>query len=92
MRELKAKITQALKNIQLTNLATIVADGVPWARYVMIAGKDDLIIRCATFLSVRKVDQIKPYGIEQWNPASMDPEVLELSWILNGRNTGFSMG
>ena len=59
MNELKARITGGLKNIQLANLATITADGLPWTRYVMIAGDDELTIRCATFLAARKVGQIK---------------------------------
>ncbi len=42
MNELKARITEGLKTIQLANLATITADGLPWTRYVMIAGDDEL--------------------------------------------------
>ncbi len=59
MSELKTKITERLKKRQLANLATITADGSPWTRYVMIAGDDDLILRCATFLAARKVGQIE---------------------------------
>ena len=59
MSELKTKITESLKTLQLANLATITADGLPWTRYVMIAGDDDLTLRCATFLAARKVGQIE---------------------------------
>ncbi len=59
MSELKKRITDGLKDLQLANLATLAADGVPWTRYVMVAGDDELTLRCATFLAARKVGQIK---------------------------------
>ncbi|MEN7973796.1 MAG: pyridoxamine 5'-phosphate oxidase family protein [Verrucomicrobiota bacterium] len=59
MDELKKRVVEGLKRIQLANLATIAADGVPWTRYVMVAGDAELTIRCATFLAARKVEQIR---------------------------------
>jgi general stress protein 26 len=59
MSDLKERIVEGLKKLQLANLATITEDGRPWTRYVMVKGDDDLVLRCATFLTARKVDQIK---------------------------------
>lgn len=59
MNELKARITKQLKTIQMVNLATLTADGLPWTRYVMMAGDDELTLCCATFLAARKVGQIQ---------------------------------
>lgn len=59
MSELKARITEGLKNLQLANLATVTTDGLPWTRYVMISGDESLTLRCATSLAARKVAQIE---------------------------------
>ena len=59
MSELRDKIRKELKRLQMANLSTITVDGLPWTRYVMISADQDLIIRCATFIDARKVDQIK---------------------------------
>ncbi len=59
MSDLKESITKELKNLQLASLATLTDTGVPWARYVMIQGDDELVVRCATFVGSRKVAQIR---------------------------------
>lgn len=77
MNELKVKVAEGLKNLQLANLATLTADGLPWTRYVMIAGDNDLTLRCATFLSARKVGQIEK-----------NPEVHLTCGVLNPMEIG----
>ena len=58
MSDLKNRITEGLKKLQLANLATITTDGLPWTRYVMISGDDALTLRSATLIGARKVEQI----------------------------------
>ena len=58
MNELKSRITSGLKPVQLANLATITPEGLPWTRYVMIEGDEELTLRCATFTIARKVMQV----------------------------------
>ena len=59
MSELKEQIVGELKTLKLANLATVTEAGLPWTRYVMMAGDGDLTLRCATFLGARKAAQIK---------------------------------
>ena len=59
MSELKERIYAILKEPQLAGLATITEDGKPWVRYVMTLASEDLTIRCATFVTARKVAQIE---------------------------------
>ena len=59
MSDLKERILKILQQPQLASLATITKDGKPWIRYVMTVASPDMIIRCATFVSARKVTQIK---------------------------------
>ena len=59
MSELQERIGVILKQPQLAALATITEDGKPWVRYVMTLADDNLLIRCATFVSARKVKQIE---------------------------------
>jgi general stress protein 26 len=59
MSDLKERILKILQQPQLAALATITQDGKPWVRYVMVATSADMTIRCATFVSARKVKQIK---------------------------------
>jgi general stress protein 26 len=58
MDDLKDRIYRILANPRLAALATVTADGKPWVRYVMAVASPDLVIRCATFVSARKVRQI----------------------------------
>lgn len=59
MSDLKERILKIVQQPQLAGLATITPDGKPWVRYVMTVGSRDLTIRCATFISARKVKQIQ---------------------------------
>jgi len=59
MSDLKERIRGILQTPQLAGLATVTQDGKPWVRYVMVAASDDLTLRCATFVSARKVKQIE---------------------------------
>ena len=59
MSDLKARILSILQRPQLSGLATVTEDGKPWVRYVMTAASEDMTIRCATFVSARKVKQIE---------------------------------
>ena len=59
MSDIKERILQTLTQPQLCGLATITQDGKPWVRYVMTVASPDMMIRCATFVSARKVKQIK---------------------------------
>lgn len=59
MSDLKDKIYEVIKDLQLAGFATVTEDGKPWVRYVMTAGSEGLTIRFATFVTARKVAQIK---------------------------------
>ena len=59
MSDMKDRILSMLRTPQLAGLATVTEDGKPWVRYVMVAASDDMTIRCATFVSARKVKQIE---------------------------------
>jgi len=57
--ELQERIYNILQKPQLAGLATITEDGKPWVRYVMTVATEDMTIRCATFVTARKVYQIE---------------------------------
>jgi general stress protein 26 len=59
MSDLKQRIIEASKDIQLINVATINEDGKPWVRYVMGKADRDLVFRFCTHLESRKVGQIR---------------------------------
>ena len=59
MNDLKTRIMEVVKPLQLSCLATVTEDGKPWVRYVMTSADDELTIRCATFATARKVKQIE---------------------------------
>ena len=59
MADLKDRIIQILCQPQLSGLATITEDGVPWVRYVVTVADSDLTLRCASFVNARKVKQIE---------------------------------
>lgn len=73
MNELKDKIVTGLKTLQLANLSTITTEGLPWTRYVMIGGDDELVLRCATLLQARKVEQIRNNPEVHLTCGVMDP-------------------
>lgn len=59
MSDLKLRIYEASKDMQLINVATINDEGKPWVRYVMGKADNDLVFRFCTHLDSRKVGQIK---------------------------------
>ena len=59
MSDLKQRIFDAAKDLQLVNVATITEDGRPWVRYVMGKADSDLFFRFCTRRGSRKVSQIR---------------------------------
>lgn len=59
MPDLKDRILEIIQKPQLAVLATVTGEGKPWARYVMTVADEDLTIRFASFVSARKVQQIR---------------------------------
>jgi len=57
--DLKQRIIESAKELQLINFATITGDGKPWVRYVMGKADGGLVFRFCTRLESRKVSQIK---------------------------------
>ena len=59
MSDLKEHMLAIIRQPMLSGFATITEDGKPWVRYVMAVGTDDMDIRFASFVSARKVAQIR---------------------------------
>lgn len=59
MADLKEKILEIIRQPHLAAFATVTADGRPWVRYVMPFADEDLTVRFSTFVSARKVAQIR---------------------------------
>ena len=59
MSEIKQRILDIIRKPHLACLATITDGDKPWVRYVMCFGREDMTIRCATFVNARKVAQIE---------------------------------
>jgi general stress protein 26 len=59
MSDLKERIFEAGKDLQLINFATITTDGRPWVRYVVGKADKDLVFRFCTHKESRKVGQIR---------------------------------
>jgi general stress protein 26 len=57
--DLKQRIFDTAKELQLGNLATIMEDGKPWTRYLMVKADNELTFRFCTHLESRKIPQIK---------------------------------
>ena len=58
MDDLKQRILDIIHKPQLAALATVTEQNNPWVRYVVTVGDGDFNLRCATFASSRKVQQI----------------------------------
>lgn len=57
---LKDKILKLIRaSSDVVNFATLTEDKKPWVRYVSVTVSDDLTIRFSTFISSRKVKQLK---------------------------------
>lgn len=59
MNDLRDRIFDMGKDLQLINFATITLDGRPWVRYVMGKADKDLVFRFCTHKESRKVGQIR---------------------------------
>ncbi len=59
MPDLKSKIKEILSEPQLAVLATVTDDDKPWCRYVLIFTDEDMMIRLATNVETRKIEQIR---------------------------------
>jgi general stress protein 26 len=59
MQDLQQRILAIIHKPQLAALATVTEKNNPWVRYVVTIGDGDLVMRCATFIESRKVQQIE---------------------------------
>ena len=59
MGDLKERIFEMGKDLQLFNFATITLEGRPWVRYVVGKADKDLLFRFCTHKETRKVAQIR---------------------------------
>lgn len=59
MTDLKQRIFEAARELQLANFATVTEDGKPWVRYVMAKADKDLLFRFCSRLDTRKIRHIK---------------------------------
>ena len=59
MSDLKDRIFEAGKDLQLLNFATITEEGKPWVRYVVGKADKDLVFRFCTNKNTKKVREIK---------------------------------
>ncbi|HIJ70346.1 MAG TPA: pyridoxamine 5'-phosphate oxidase family protein [Planctomycetes bacterium] len=76
MSDLKDRIYEILKGLQLASFATVTGDGKPWVRYVMIRGAEDFTIRLATFVKARKVTQIQKNAEVHLTCGITDPQMM----------------
>jgi general stress protein 26 len=75
--DLIQRILEILSRLQLASLATVTKEGKPWVRYVMVVADETLTIRCATFLSARKVVQIRENPEVHLTCGVTDPTVMK---------------
>jgi general stress protein 26 len=87
MADLKDRILSILSQPQLAGLATVTQDGKPWVRYVMAAADDSLTIRCATFVTARKVRQIEENPEVHLTCGVTDPQNMVPYLQIQGRAT-----
>ncbi len=59
MSDLKKRIHEAAKDLQLVNFATVTEDGRPWVRYVVARADEGLVFRFCSQLGARKIRQIR---------------------------------
>jgi general stress protein 26 len=59
MSDLKQRIFDAARELQLLNFATEKEDGKPWVRYVVGKADKELVFRFCTHKETRKVAQIR---------------------------------
>jgi general stress protein 26 len=92
-QKLKAKILEVMKKYPVGSVATI-KDGKPWVRYMMTQPEDDLTIYTTSFVSSRKIDQIKAdnnvhitYGFDPANWEQPYVQVVGTAEILTDLET-----
>jgi general stress protein 26 len=59
MSDLKQRIFDVAREMQLMNFATVTENGKPWVRYVIGKSDNDLVFRFCTHMESRKVAQIR---------------------------------
>jgi general stress protein 26 len=59
MTDLKRRIFEFARNLQLINFATVAGDGHPRVRYVVGRADQDLTVRFSTHLNSQKVAQLR---------------------------------
>ncbi len=59
MNDIKEKIYDIAKNLQLMNCSTVTEGGRPWVRYVVGKADSNLVFRFCTHSETRKVSQIR---------------------------------
>ena len=74
---LKEKILAKLTGPTLCTLATVTEDGKPWVRYMILSADEHLTIWGATFVSFRKVGQIRKNPEVHLTTGAKDMETAE---------------
>jgi general stress protein 26 len=87
MSDVKERVLKLLQQPQLAGLATVTQDGKPWVRYVMVVASHDMTIRCATFVSARKVKQIQKNPEVHLTCGITDPRNMAPYLQIQGRAT-----
>lgn len=59
MSDLKGRILNVARELQLINFATVTTEGKPWVRYVVGMADDNLVFRFCTYIDSRKITHIK---------------------------------
>jgi len=85
MPDLKERILEIIKQVQLSGFATVTEEGKPWVRYVMAVGGDDMVIRFASFAGARKVKQIARNPEVHLNCGVTDPTEMKPYLQIQGR-------
>lgn len=85
MSTLKEQLAAIITPLQLSSLATITEGGLPWVRYVMTVGRDDLSVRFATYIRSRKVAQIAANPEVHVTLGVNDPAVMKPYLQIQGR-------
>jgi general stress protein 26 len=85
MATLKDHILEIISKPQLASLATVTEDGRPWVRYVMATGDKDLNLRFASFLTSRKVEQMKKNPEVHLTCGVTSPETADSYLQIQGR-------
>jgi len=80
MNDLREKIFEVAKDLQLINFASITEEGKPWVRYVVGKADDKLIFRFCTHVATKKVGQIRKNPNVHLSLGAKDLETAE-HWL-----------